>query len=55
MQLLATDIDGQSTLSKPSTLLVDGTAPLVTIARAHGGYGVSVRVSDSYAASTRTT
>ena len=49
VQLLATDINGQSTLSSPSALLVDGVAPAVTIARAIGGYGVSVRVSDSYA------
>ena len=49
VQLLATDIDGQSTLSKPSTLLVDGTAPIVSIVRAKGGDGVSVRIHDPYA------
>jgi len=48
VQLLATDIDGQSTLSAPSPLLVGGP-PTVKIARARGGYGVSVRVSDSHA------
>jgi len=48
VQLLATDIDGQSTLSSPSPLLIDGELPAVTIARAQGGYGVSVRVSDAY-------
>ena len=48
VQLLATDINGQSTLSSPSPLLVDGP-PNVTITRVRGGFGVSVRVSDSYA------
>ncbi len=48
VQLLATDIDGQSTLSKPSVIHVDGTAPIVSIARAQGGHGVSVRVHDPY-------
>jgi hypothetical protein len=50
VQLLATDIDGQSTLSAPSPLLIDGELPAVSIARAIGGYGVSVRVHDSYTA-----
>ncbi len=48
VQLLATDINGESTLSSPSPLLVDGP-PNVTITRVRGGFGVSVRVSDSYA------
>ena len=48
VQLLATDIQGQSTLSAPSPLLIAGP-PSVKIARAIGGYGVSVRASDSYA------
>ncbi len=48
VQLLATDIDGQETLSAPSTLLVDGQPPTVKITRARGGHGVSVRVSDAY-------
>ena len=47
VQLLVTDIDGQSTLSAPSNLLVDGAVPSVKIATAYGGYGVSVHVSDS--------
>jgi PKD domain len=48
VQLLATDIDGQSTLSKPSLMHVDGAAPIVSIARAKGGRGLSVRVHDPY-------
>lgn len=48
VQLLATDIDGQATLSAPSKLLVDGVAPAVKITRAQGGYALSVRVSDAY-------
>ena len=49
VQLLGTDIDGQSTLSPPSSLSIDGNPPTVQIARAQGGYGVSVRVHDAYA------
>jgi hypothetical protein len=48
IQLLATDIEGQSTLSAPSTLLVDGQPPTVKITRAQGGNAVKVRVSDAY-------
>jgi hypothetical protein len=48
VQLLVTDIDGQATLSSPTTLRVDGTPPTVAIKRAQGGYAVSVRVSDRY-------
>lgn len=48
VQLLAFDIDGQATLSPPSTLRVDGEPPRVRIARAQGGHGVSVRVSDPF-------
>ena len=50
VQLLAIDIDGQATLSRPTALRVDGEPPRVRIARAQGGYGVSVRVSDPYVA-----
>jgi hypothetical protein len=49
VQLLATDIDGQATLSAPSTLLVDGEPPTVKVASAQHGYAISVRVSDPYA------
>lgn len=48
VQLLATDADGQATLSKPSILRIDGAAPLVTITRARAGSGISVRVHDPY-------
>jgi PKD domain len=47
VQLLATDIYGQSTLTPPFKLKIDGQPPHVEIARAMGGYGVSVRVSDT--------
>ncbi len=46
--LLATDIDGQSTLSPPSTLKVDGSIPTVRLIRSHNGRTVMVRVSDAY-------
>jgi PKD domain len=49
VQLLATDIQGQSTLSSPSPLLIAGP-PSVKIAHAAGDHGVSVRVSDAYSA-----
>jgi PKD domain len=48
VQLLATDIDNQSTLSAPSILSIAGGSPTVKITRAQDGYGVSVRVSDAY-------
>ncbi len=46
LQLLATDIYGQSTLSAPSTLSIDATPPAVRIART--GSSVKVVVSDAY-------
>lgn len=48
VQVLATDINGQSTLSAPSKLLIDGVPPTVKIARARGGTAVSVHVLDRY-------
>jgi hypothetical protein len=48
VQVLATDIDGQSTLSAPSTLSVDGVPPHVDVTRAERGQAVLVRVSDAY-------
>jgi hypothetical protein len=47
LQLLATDIDGQSTLSAPSTLSIDRTPPIVKISHTQTGY-VVVRVLDRY-------
>jgi hypothetical protein len=48
VQLLVTDIYGQSTLSAPATLRVDGTPPSVTIAHQHENNTISVRVRDAY-------
>jgi PKD domain len=47
VQVLATDIFGQSTLTAPSELEVEGLPPSVAVTRANGGHGVTVRVSDS--------
>jgi PKD domain len=46
VQLLATDVYGQSILTPPTKLEIDGP-PTVEIARVQGGYGVTVRVSDA--------
>jgi hypothetical protein len=46
VQLLASDANGQSTLSGPATLRVDGEPPRVTIVRALHGHGVAIRVRD---------
>jgi PKD domain-containing protein len=46
VQVLATDIFGQSTLTPASTLELDGGSPNVTIARTQGGRSVRVRLSD---------
>ncbi len=48
LQLLATDIDGQSTLSPPSTLEIDGSIPTVKLARSRNASTVTVRVSDAF-------
>ncbi len=47
IQVLATDIDGQATLSASSALKTDGEPPTVAVARAGHGHGVSVRIRDS--------
>jgi hypothetical protein len=47
VQMLATDALGQSTLTPPSKLSIDGLPPAVKIGRAQSGYGVTVRVSDA--------
>ena len=49
LQILATDRDGQSTLSAPAKLLVAGVPPTVRIRPARRGASVSVIVSDAYA------
>jgi len=48
VQVLATDVEGESTLSPPSTLLLDGVPPAVKITRVQHGSAVSVRISDAY-------
>jgi hypothetical protein len=45
VQLLATDIDGQSTLSSPSELQIDGTPPNVRVSLSGGGSVAVVHVS----------
>ncbi len=46
VQVLATDLDGQQTLSSAASLRVDGTPPTVKIARTGGGHAVTVRIAD---------
>ncbi len=48
VQVLATDIYGQSLLSSPSTIHVDGVAPSVQVTRTEAGHAVRVRVTDRY-------
>ena len=45
VQVLATDIDGQATLTPPANLQLDGQPPTVAIS-ARAGHAVAVRVSD---------
>jgi hypothetical protein len=52
VQVLATDADGQSTLTPPSTLLVDGAPPRASIA-VRGDRTVGVRVLDSFSGVSR--
>jgi hypothetical protein len=47
VQLLATDAYGQSTLTAPSKLEIDGQPPLVNVTGAMHGHGVTVRVRDA--------
>jgi hypothetical protein len=49
LQVLATDRDGESTLTAPSTLLIAGVPPTVKVGLADGGAAVRVRVRDAYA------
>ncbi|MGC2375290.1 MAG: hypothetical protein WA484_15585 [Solirubrobacteraceae bacterium] len=46
VQVLASGIDGQATLTPDATLQVDGTPPTVGVLRAFGGRGVRIRVVD---------
>jgi hypothetical protein len=48
VQVLATDRNGQATLTNGSTMLIDGVAPTVKVTRAHRGTAVSIRVLDPY-------
>jgi PKD domain len=46
VQLLATDINGQATLSAPAELRTDGQPPKLTVRLVHGGTGVRVSIRD---------
>lgn len=48
VQVLATDSDGQSTLTAPATIEIDGEPPKVSFVRVDSGRGVRVKVSDPY-------
>jgi hypothetical protein len=47
VQVLASDADGQITLTAASKLKIDGHPPVAKITRSGGRYGVTVRVSDA--------
>jgi hypothetical protein len=47
VQMLATDQDGAQMLTPPTQLRIDAQPPTVKVARAEGGRGVIVRVSDT--------
>ncbi len=53
LQVLATDMDGQSTLTAPATLLIDGVPPSVRIVTVDGGSAVRVRVLDPFSGVAR--
>ncbi len=48
VQVLATDVFGESALTAPTLLEIDGVPPTVSIATTGGGHTVTVRVSDRY-------
>jgi hypothetical protein len=48
LQLLATDSEGESTLSSPSTLSIDDSPPTVKVTHAQGDHAVVVSVLDRY-------
>ncbi len=47
VQVLATDIDGQETLTGATTLRIDGQPPTVKIVRTQGGHAVTVKILDT--------
>jgi hypothetical protein len=47
VQLLATDMFGEQTLSPPSKMLVDGQIPRVSVRRSRSGSSIVLRVSDA--------
>ncbi|MEA2200843.1 MAG: hypothetical protein QOI89_1439 [Solirubrobacteraceae bacterium] len=47
LQVLATDIDGEATLTPPATMKVDGRPPRVLVSRGHGRHSLVVRIRDS--------
>jgi hypothetical protein len=47
VQLLATDADGQQSLTAPAKLRIDGQPPTVKLTRVEGGHGVIVHVGDA--------
>jgi hypothetical protein len=49
VQLLATDSDGQSTLTPPIKLKIDDRPPAVKVVPSAGGYGVTVDITDAQA------
>jgi hypothetical protein len=53
VQVMATDRDGQSSLSAPAQLLLDDTPPSVQIRRARGASAVSITVRDRFSGLAR--
>jgi hypothetical protein len=47
VQVLATDVDGEATLTPPATLKVDGRPPTIVVRRSGRGSSISVRIRDS--------
>jgi hypothetical protein len=47
VQVLATDLDGQATLTAASTLRIDGQPPTVKVVTTQADHAVSVRIRDS--------
>jgi hypothetical protein len=47
VQVLATDIEGEATLTPPATMKVDGKPPRVLISRGRRRHSVIVRIRDS--------